>query len=452
MARRAESESAKVSVRRTSADVAALIAESAEPFDDLNSADLNFLLDRIGDARVVLIGEATHGTSEFYLMRQLITRRLIEQGGFTIVAAEADWPDAEHVDEYVRARPGKEGRAGEAFLRFPLWMWRNAEVLGFVEWLRRHNEMIGEKARKVGFYGLDLYSLYTSIHEVIRYLNDVDPELAASARERYGCLQPFRHDPALYGRAVLSNRHKECQDDVMDILKAMLRRRVEYSADDGESYLDATQNAHVVATAERFYTMMYYGAPESWNLRDSHMFETLQRLLAHRGDSSKAVVWAHNSHVGDASATSMSDRGELNIGRLAREEFGEHAYLIGFGTHDGTVAAASEWGGTVEIKDVRPSYPESFERLCHQTGLANFCLPLRDANKTLREELADRRLERAIGVIYRPETELQSHYFEASLAEQFDEYIWIDRTSAVLPLERATAPELPEHHPFLLAD
>ena len=439
-------------VRRTSADVAALIAESAEPFDTLSSADLSPLVDRIGDARVVLIGEATHGTSEFYRMRQLITRRLIEQRGFSIVAAEADWPDAEHVDEYVRARAGKEDRAGEAFSRFPLWMWRNAEVLGFVEWLRHHNDILDNQALKVGFYGLDLYSLYTSIHEVIRYLNDVDPELAASARDRYGCLQPFRHDPALYGRAVLSNRHKECQDDVMDILKRMLHRRMEYSAHDGESYLDASQNAHVVATAERFYTMMYYGAPESWNLRDSHMFETLQRLLAHRGDSSKAVVWAHNSHVGDAAATSMSERGELNIGRLVREEYGTRAYLIGFGTHDGTVAAASDWGGNVEIKDVRPSYPESYERLCHQSGIKNFFLPLRDANDALRVELTDRRLERAIGVIYRPETELQSHYFEASLPGQFDEYIWIDRTSAVQPLERSAAPELPERHPFLLAD
>lgn len=331
-------------------------------------------------------------------------------------------------------------------------MWRNHEVLDFVAWLRDYNEGLIHPNRKVGFYGLDLYSLYTSIHEVVRYLNDVDPKLARMAQERYDCLRPFRSDPGQYGRAVVSNRYRECEEEVTEILKNLLQRRIEYSARDGESYLDATQNARVVASAERFYTVMYYGAPDSWNLRDSHMFETLKHLLEHRGESSKAVVWAHNSHVGDAGATSMGRRGETNIGELARQEFRGRTYTIGFGTHAGTVAAASNWGGEVEFKTVRPSWPESYERLCHQSGVPNFFLPLRDAGDELRAELLDTRLERAIGVIYRPESELQSHYFEAELPKQFDEYVWFDTSNAVRPFERATAPELPERHPFLLAD
>ncbi len=441
-----------VLVHRTASDIADLMARSGEAFTDVESADVAPLLDRIGDARVVLIGEATHGTSEFYTMRQRITRELIERRGFTIVAAEADWPDAEHVDEFVRGRPGKSARAWDAFSRFPSWMWRNYEVLDFVAWLRDYNEGMIHPQQKVGFYGLDLYSLYTSIHEVIRYLNEVDPELAKTAQMRYGCLQPFRADPGQYGRAVLSIRYRECQEEVTDIPKNLLRRRIEYSERDGESYLDATQNARVVANAERFYTVMYYGAPDSWNLRDTHMFDTLKRVLEHRGESSKAVVWAHNSHVGDAGATSMGRRGETNIGRMAREEFRDRSYAVGFGTHAGTVAAASNWGDKVEIKDVRPSYPESYERLCHQSGVPNFFLPLRDASEALLKDLSDTRLERAIGVIYRPETELQSHYFEAVLPKQFDEYVWFDNTTAGRPFERATAPDLPERHPFLLAD
>lgn len=442
----------EVHVQRTATDIAQLVADAAEAFTDVKSADLGPLLDRIGDARVVLIGEATHGTSEFYTMRQRITQELIQRRGFDIVAAEADWPDAEHVDEYVRSRPEKPERAWDAFSRFPSWMWRNYEVLDFVTWLRDYNEGLIHSKQKVGFYGLDIYSLYASIHEVVRYLSDVDPQLARMAQERYDCLRPFRSDPGQYGRAVISNRYRECEEEVTEILKNLLQRRMEYSARDGESYLDAMQNARVVASAERFYTVMYYGAPDSWNLRDSHMFETLKRLLEHRGESSKAVVWAHNSHVGDAGATSMGRRGETNIGELARQEFRGRTYTIGFGTHAGTVAAASNWGGGVEFKNVRPSWPESYERLCHQSGVPNFFLPLRDAGAELHAELLDTRLERAIGVIYRPETELQSHYFEAELPKQFDEYIWFDTTHAVRPFERANAPELPERHPFLLAD
>ncbi len=426
------------------------IAAAAEPFDEIESADLSGLLDRIGESRIVLIGEATHGTSEFYRMRQRITRELIARHGFNIIAAEADWPDAQHLDTYVRRPEDGPDRLGAAFARFPTWMWRNHDVYHFFEWLRDFNDQVPADAQKAGFYGLDLYSLYASIDEVLRYLDDLDPELAAVARERYECLDPFRTDPAEYGRAVIAKRYRECQEDVAAMLSDLLQKSLEFARLNGESFLDASQNARVIANAERYYKLMFLGAPDSWNLRDSHMFETLKLLLHHHGPDAKAVVWAHNSHVGDAGATRMAARGETNIGRLVRESFRDASYTIGFGTHIGTVAAARTWGGKVKIQRVRPSHPDSYEHLCHGIDAPSFCLPL--ATEGTDSPLDDPRLERAIGVVYRPETELQSHYFEAVLPKQFDEYIWFDESHAVRPLDRAGAPDLPERHPFLLAD
>ncbi len=438
--------------RRGLHETAELVAADAEPFSEIEAADVDRLLDRIGSSRLVLIGEATHGTSEFYRMRQHITKALVERRGFNIVAVEADWPDAERVDAYVRHRPGKPEHAWEAFSRFPSWMWRNHEVLEFVEWLHDHNAGLVDEHQKCGFYGLDLYSLYTSIDEVLRYLRRTDPQVAGIAQERYDCLSPFQSDPGRYGSAVITNRYQECEEQVMQTLGDLLRKRLEYASSDRDAYLDAEQNARVVAHAERYYKRLYHGAPESWNLRDSHMFETLKNLLAHRGPSSKAAVWAHNSHVGHAGATSMSDRGQTNIGELARDAFGNEVYAIGFGTHTGTVAASSSWGGPVEFMGVRPSRPESYEHLCHLSGVANFMLPLGDRDSDLHAELLESRLERAIGVVYRPGSERQSHYFRAVLPDQFDEYVWFDRSEAVSPLEWAAAPDLPERHPFLLAD
>ena len=441
-----------VHVYRSPSERAALIGEVAEPFASIEDAGLDALLDRIGEARVVLLGEASHGTSEFYRMRGRITQALLEQKGFTIVAAEADWPDAEHVDEYVQGRAGKPERAWRAFDRFPSWMWRNHEVLRFVEWLREHNERQPE--RRAGFYGLDLYSLYTSIHEVLGYLERVDPDLAQAARVRYGCLMPFEGDPGLYGNAIITQQYRDCEEEVTGLLGDLLERRLGDTAEGDVHFFDAERNAHVVASAERYYRQMFYGAAESWNLRDRHMFETLEALLDFHGPDAKAVVWAHNSHIGNAAATEMRLRGEVNLGQLCREAFGEDAYLIGFGTHAGTVAAASDWGGEVEVKTVRPSHPHSYERLCHESSVRRFLLPLRHgaAHRELRAELGEPRLERAIGVIYRPETELQSHYFKAILPRQFDEYVWFDESEAVRPLERATAPPLPARHPFALLD
>ena len=430
------------------AQVAKLIREEAEPFDDLETADLGALLERIGDCRVVLLGEATHGTSEFYRFRARITQELVRQKGFNVVAVEADWPDAAQIDRYVRGRETPPAE-GPTFARFPTWMWRNREVQDFVHWLRDYNEEVSEPERKVSFHGLDLYSLYTSIASVLRYLDEVDPEAGQVARLRYGCLTPWAQDPALYGRAALTRRFAVCEAEVLTNLREMLDRRLQYAARDGESFLDAVQNARVVANAERYYRAMYYGSAESWNLRDRHMFDTLRTVLGFRGAEAKAVVWEHNSHIGNAAATEMGARGELNVGQLARDEYGDDAYLVGFGTDRGTVAAATDWDGEMEIKRVRPSHPESYERLCHESGVAAFLLHLREPERSeVREELEAPRLERAIGVIYRPETELLSHYFQAVLPWQFDEYVWFDETRAVTPLGTEEVRGMPETYPF----
>jgi protein-L-isoaspartate(D-aspartate) O-methyltransferase len=424
--------------RDASRDLAStIVRETAEPFDDIDTAELGALLERIGDARVVLLGEATHGTSEFYRMRARLTRQLIERRDFRIVAVEADWPDAATVDAYVRGAPPSRA-AGEAFSRFPTWMWRNREVQEFVEWMREHNRELPEE-RRAGFYGLDLYSLHSSIDRVLGYLDDIDPDAARVARHRYGCLSPWESDPAVYGRMVVSGRYRACEPEVVAMLGDLLSSRLEYLSRNGTRFLDAVQNARLVASAEQYYRAMYYGGRDSWNLRDTHMFDTLELLLAYLGPESKAIVWAHNSHVGDASATEMGARGELNVGQLCRREHGTRAFLVGFGTHIGTVVAASDWGGPMEIKDVRPSHERSYERVCHDSRVEAFLLPLREPRREeVRGELMAPRLERAIGVIYRPETELESHYFQAVLPGQFDEWVWFDRTEAVTALAPAS--------------
>jgi protein-L-isoaspartate(D-aspartate) O-methyltransferase len=432
----------------TGADTpAGAVAASCESFEAITSANLEPLLRRIGNARVVLLGEATHGTSEFYLMRERISRELIDRKGFSFVAIEGDWPDAARIDHYVRHAeyPASEWTA---FARFPTWMWRNREVRKFVDWLRKRNGLV-EHSKRVAFHGLDLYSLFTSIQSVLTYLDDVDPETAQVARQRYGCLTPWQADPATYGHAALTGTYQTCEHEVVGMLSELLQKHRAYAEHDGERFLDAVQNAKLVASAEQYYRIMYYGSRASWNLRDSHMFGTLQNLLQFHGPQSKAIVWAHNSHVGDSAATEMSARGEYNIGHLCRKEFGSTCYSIGFGTNSGTVAAASDWDGPMEIKTVRPALPDSYERLCHDAASARFLLPLRQPKTAgLMEALSKSRLERAIGVIYRPETELQSHYFQAVLPHQFDEYIWFDKTEAVTPFKTGELEGLPDTYPF----
>jgi len=427
-------------IPRPELPIANLIREACQPISDIGEVELGPLLDQIGDAHVVLLGEATHGTSEFYRMRTRITTELVMRRGFNIVAIEGDWPDAAHVDHHVRALDFPI-RDESTFTRFPTWMWRNREVVELIAWLKSHNELIKDPQWRVGFHGLDLYSLYKSLDAVLHYLNDIDPKAAKIARERYACLSPWERDPALYGRAAISQGYAQCERPVVAVLRDLLERRLDYARADGDRFFDATSNAHLVAAAEEYYRVMYYGGPASWNLRDQHMFDTLERLLAFRGPNAKAVVWAHNSHVGDARATEMgAARGEHNIGQLCRQTLGDAAFSIGFGTHTGTVAAATDWDGPMQIKKVRPSHPSSYERLCHDADVPAFLLSLRyPARDAVRDELASPRLERAIGVIYRPETELQSHYFQAALPWQFDAYVWFDETRAVLALEAEAA-------------
>jgi protein-L-isoaspartate(D-aspartate) O-methyltransferase len=428
--------------------IAEVVAEAAEPLPDIDDPAFADFFDRFGSARVVLLGEASHGTSEFYRARAAITRRLVERHGFDIVAVEADWPDAASIDRYVRGRPKREGEESP-FSRFPTWMWRNREVDEFVRWLAAHNGALEPEAR-TGFYGLDLYNLGGSIRAVIDYLDEVDPEAAAIARERYGCLAPWRDNPQGYGRMAISEGYARCEAKVVQVLRGLLENRVDYAAGDGDEWLDAAANARLVKNAEGYYRAMYQSSAESWNLRDTHMFETLCQILDARGPDSKAVVWAHNSHIGNAAHTEMGQqREELNIGQLVKERFGEASRLIGFGTHTGTVAAASDWDGEMEVKSVRPSLPGSYERVCHDAGVPRFLLDMRQGvNEEAVEALLEPRLERFIGVIYRPETERWSHYAEAVLPNQFDAFVWFDETSAVTPLPGETQPGEDDMYPF----
>ncbi|MBW8754330.1 MAG: protein-L-isoaspartate(D-aspartate) O-methyltransferase [Sphingomonadales bacterium] len=425
-----------------------LVGQAAEPLPELDDPEFARAFDRFADRRIVMLGECSHGTHEFYAARAAITRRLVERHGFTVIAVEADWPDAAAIDRYIghgEARPG----APPTFQRFPTWMWRNTVIAGLADDLRAHNAQVADKARRAGFYGLDIYNMSGSIEAVLAYLDREDPEAAKVARERYGCLTPWQSDPATYGRFALSVGFAECEQAVVAQCRELLDKALADPAHDGDGLLDAAMNARLVASAERYYRIMYYGGAESWNLRDSHMADTLEHLLEARGPGTKAVVWAHNSHIGDASATDMGRvRGEHNIGQLIRERFAGEVALVGFGTHTGTVTCATDWDGHTETKRVLPSRRDSHERLCHDAGIPRFLLDL-PAHDMLRRRLAEPRLERFIGVIYRPETERWSHYSEAVLPSQFDAYVWFDETRALTPLAEEHLPgHVPDTYPF----
>jgi erythromycin esterase-like protein len=417
--------------------------------------DVDPVLDLIGDAKLVLLGEASHGTHEFYRLRADITRALMVRRGFNLVAVEADWPDAYRAHRWTRLA-GADASVEEAlsdFTRFPRWMWRNRVVVDFLRWLREWNAVRPAQAR-AAFYGLDLYSLHRSIECVLQYLQKVDPDAAHRARRRYGCFDVFGEDVQAYGYATSFGLSRSCEDDVVAELVELRRRAADYATRDGrvaaDDYFVAEQNARVVRNAEVYYRAMFRGGAESWNVRDQHMMTTLEALLAHvsrTNGEARAVVWAHNSHLGDARATSMAARGELNLGQLTRQRFSSRCCLVGFTTHVGTVTAASNWDEPAELMMVRPSLPGSYERLFHDAGRPAFVLPLGDPD--LRSALAAPRLERAIGVIYRPDTERASHYFTARLPHQFDAVIHIDATRAVEPLEKWSRHDvdLPETYP-----
>ncbi len=433
-----------------------LIKKFAVPLSGTR-ADYDSVLEMIGEARFVLLGEATHGTHEFYRERAQITKRLIKEKGFTAVIIEADWPDSYRVNRFVRSMNGDMDaeESLDGFKRFPTWMWRNADVLDFVGWLREFNDHHPEEREKVGFYGMDLYSLNASIEEVLTYLKKIDPEEARRARARYSCFENFGENPQSYASAAVIGQ--TCEEEVIRQLIELRRRSSQYSTTDGKTaadeYFFAEQNARLVKNAEQYYRSMFHGRASSWNLRDQHMVETLDALVKHlnkTNPNTKVVVWAHNSHLGDARATQMAELGEMNVGQLVREKYGKDAVLIGFTTFSGSVTAASEWEEPAERKRVREALPESYEYLFHDTGLERFFLNLRDIPE-LKQALSEPRLERAIGVIYLPETERMSHYFESYLSRQFDAVLHFDETRAVEPLERTAlwkAGEVPETFPF----
>ena len=427
------------------------LAAAATPLPGPGSADFGDAFAFLGDRRVVLLGESTHGTSEFYRARAAITRTLIERHGFTIVALEADWPDAAVLDRAVRGRP-PSAVAPVPFQRFPRWMWRNREFSGLLSWMRRHDRELAPD-RQAGLYGLDIYNMSASIATVLAYLDEFDPEAAAVARERYGCLTPWQKDPATYGRAMLNQRFRSCEDEVVQQCRDMFARHLAQDEEDRARWMDAAHSARLVASAEAYYRVMYYGNARTWNLRDTHMFDTLEHLLSMHGPESKAVVWAHNSHIGDARHTEMGiARDEINVGQLCRQRFGDAAALVGFGTHEGTVAAAEYWDGDMHVMDLRPSHRDSIERVCHDAGIESFLLgPDALGDARLGPALSDPMLERFVGVIYRPETEFHSHYAEVEFARQFDAYVWFERSHALSPLPAPPATDeahVPDTFPF----
>lgn len=410
----------------------------ADVEDGRHSDALDALMEEIGDARVVLLGEATHGTHEFYRTRASITQRLIQEKGFRAVAIEGDFPDAARAHRWVRARTGgTPDVALSAFLRFPQWMWRNHDMVSLVRWLRDYN--LRRSWDPVGFYGIDLYSLFASIAEVLTWLDGIDPAAASRARENYACFENFGLDAIRYGRAASLGISESCETEVVRALVEMqtAAARALGSVEDDEERFFAEQNAKLVIDAERYYRTTHTGSVPSWNLRDRHMADTLDALLSHlesSGQESKVVVWAHNSHVGDARATDQSSLGELNLGQLMRERHGRRAFLLGFTTRSGTVTAARDWGEPAQRFDVSPALADSYEDVFHRSGVGSFLLPLRDPGEALGG-LREARLHRAIGVVYRPQSERGSHYYYARLPSQFDAVIHFDETHAVRPLE-----------------
>ena len=419
--------------------------------------DIDRLVELIGHKRIVMIGEASHGTHEFYDFRAALSRRLIQHYGFCAVAIEGDWPDALRADRFVREHASEDEdaiAALDAFERFPRWMWRNEDVASFISWLRGHNAQLEEHWR-CGFYGLDLYSMHASMRAVIEYLDDNDPAAAARARERYSCFDHVRGDPQQYGMQAHLGVGPKCETEVVAQLVELQMRKLARSGRSpaGDAWFHAVQQAHVVRNAEQYYRMMFAGRSASWNLRDTHMADTLDLLAGHLGDGepAKLIVWAHNSHVGDARATEMGDDGEITLGQIARQRHPGEVALVGFTTHEGSVIAAHDWDEPAERKRVRPSLPGSWEELLHESGMPRFYMTASDMKRVIGEYAE--RLQRAIGVVYRPQTERRSHYHHARMADEFDIVIHIDVTRGVEPLDSIddqshTPPqELPETFP-----
>ena len=429
--------------------LADLIEAAAEPLPDISDPEFARFIDRFADAKVVLLGEASHGTDEFYRARTAITERLIREHGFTVVAVEADWPDAARIDAYIRgleALPSTD----TPFPRFPSWMWRNRAVEDLIGRMRDFNEQTQDSAREVGFYGLDLYSLPSSMDAVEEFAKRHDPAALEEVRARYGCLAPWADDPEGYGAVLRGPAADTCAADVTSVIDEVLGARLGEVEISNRAFFDAVMNARVVAASAAYYRAMYEGSVASWNLRDTHMFDTLKRVLEAHGQGAKAVIWAHNSHIGDARATGMGAMGEINLGQLAREEWGDAAVLIGFGTDRGTVTAARAWNGSPVTMEVIPSVPGSWGAVMREVGPDRFLLDLRGVGGSLAQALGEQRVERFIGVLYLRETERVSHYISSSISKEYDAFIWLEETRAVEPLLPEELEALPTMHPFAL--
>jgi erythromycin esterase-like protein len=391
-----------------------------------------------------MLGEASHGTHEFYAWRAAITRRLIEEKGFSFVAVEGDWPDCDRVDRSVRCLPGAPADPRQALLafeRWPTWMWANEEVVDFTRWLCARNRTVEESAR-AGFHGLDVYSLWESLREILTYLREHDPDQVPAALTAYRCFEPYADDAQAY---ALATRFvpTTCENEVIDLLVGLRQK----TAGDGAGRFGAWQNAEVVAGAERYYRAMVRGGGESWNVRDRHMDDTLDRLLQHYGPAAKGVVWAHNTHVGDARATDMADAGAVNIGQLARERYGtDHVVLVGFGSHRGTVVAGDAWGAPMQVMDMPPARRRSLEAVLHTAAPAQamFVFPHGGRPDLLTDELD----HRAIGVVYHPDREKYGNYVPTVLGDRYDAFCWFDQSQALHPLQLRTSYVLePETYP-----
>lgn len=407
------------------------VSRRALPLAD--PADLDPLIERIGDATYVLLGEATHGTSEFYAWRAALSRRLIEERGFSFVGVEGDWPDCYRVNRYVKSYADSGDSARDvlhAFERWPTWMWANREVAEFAEWLRDHNRRLSPEGQ-AGFYGLDVYSLWESMHAVVGYLESVDPALASAARTAYGCFEPYEEDAQQYARAT-AIVPTTCEREAVAVLGALRRKATEYSEDGRDAFFNAEQNALVAKNAELYYRTMVRGGATSWNVRDSHMMETLERLMVRHGPTAKAIVWEHNTHIGDARFTDMARGGMFNVGQLVRQEHdADDVVLVGFGTHRGTVVAGEEWGAPMRRMRVPPASEGSFEHALHVSDADDMLLLFNGTDDGGITGLDEPIGHRAIGVVYDPRHEHWGNYVPTIVPRRYDAFIHIEETVGV---------------------
>lgn len=432
---------------RSKSELLRFVRESSLPLRTPD--DLDPLLRRIGDAHYVLLGEASHGTAEYYTWRMRLSQRLIREKGFSFLAVEGDWPDCYRVNRYVKGYPNSGDNARDvlhAFERWPTWMWANEEVVALVEWLRRHNDRLPEE-KKVGFYGLDVYSLWDSLYALLCYLQRVDPSALPAAWKVLHCFEPYGEDVQEYARATMFVS-ESCEKEVVALLRELRRKVAEHRTDGQEAYFEAEQNALVLKNAESYYRAMVHGGPESWNIRDRHMTETLERLMRHHGPEAKAIVWEHNTHVGDARYTDMAKDDMVNIGQLIREGHErEDVVLVGFGSHHGSVLAGRQWDAPMEIMRLPPARAGSWEDILHQAGDDDKLLLM--PRTGLAGSMLERRGHRAVGVVYHPEYERLGNYVPTVLPRRYDAFLYLEETHALhsLPITPRTAQEVPETYP-----